>query len=185
MIIGKKGQGKTTLVRQNLNNTLQNIVVVDVSAEYQQVGLTNIYNLNTLKEILEKNKFFKINYNFTDEKDIDKLIQILMQKGDMLIIFDEAHRVIKEKSIDLLIRYSRRLEINIIFVSHRIYDIPPILRSQLDMLCIFRMQEIRDIEYLEKFLYSFDTKSLRLLQKFQYIEYNVVNDNFLKKELDF
>jgi DNA helicase HerA-like ATPase len=185
VILGKKGTGKTTLAKRIINQSLNKIIVLDVTGEYRENNkLTNIYDTQTLREIVENNRYYRINYNFVDEKELDIIIKTIMTDSNITVVFDEAHEVIKEKSVLRLIRYSRHLNLNLIFVSHRIYDIPTILRSQMDYICIFRMQELRDLEYLEKFLRT-PPEEIRSLDKFEYIEYNINTEFFSKKRLTF
>jgi len=84
-----------------------------------------------------------------------------------------------------LIRLSRNRDIDLFFVSHRIYDFPLILRGNLDKLILFKIQSLADLDYIKKYISEIEIKIVRDLERFNYLEIDMDKDIILKKSLTF
>lgn len=183
VIIGKQGQGKTTLAKSLIKSSLKNIIIFDMTGEYH--SLKNFNNINTFTKLkdLINNNFFKIVFHLKKPEHLKYLIPIIMDKKNLEIYFDEAHIIMREKITTLLIRYSRQLFIDLFFISHRIYDMPVLIRGMLNKLILFRLQSVEDQEYLKKFLGNDLTDIIKGLDQFCYIEIDIQTGVQTKKSL--
>ena len=183
-IIGKKGQGKTTLIKQILKKWIKNTIIFDVSEEYKNIpGFISVQKYGQFKKIFLKNNY-KIVFDLTRPEHIKYFIPFIMT-GNNSIFFDESHTIIKEPSIMRLIRLSRNRDIDLFFVSHRIYDFPLILRGNLDKLILFKIQSLADLDYIKKYISEIEIKIVRDLERFNYLEIDMDKDIILKKSLTF
>ena len=184
LIIGKKGQGKTTYLKKHIKNSLARIIIFDVNGEFRE--LKNFKNINLYNEYRQelKSKKFKINFKLQEAEHLQFLIPAILNTGNMNIYFDESHLVIKQLAVERLIRFARNKEINLYFVSHRIYDFPVLIRGMVDKIIFFRIQCLADLKYIREYVSIVDIEDIKQLDKFNYIDVDMDAGIINKKKLD-
>jgi hypothetical protein len=159
IIVGKKGHGKSTFVKQKIeNNFHEKFFVVDINNEYKKARNLRKFN-STLEMIVQGAKQKNVN-----------------------LIFEEYHSLTPEEVnlTERLIRLMRHYNITIFLLTHRIYDITPLIRNMVDHLIIFRLQEKRDKDYISNFI---DQDINFNIEQFSYYHYNCLSDNIEKNKL--
>jgi DNA helicase HerA-like ATPase len=83
---------------------------------------------------------------------IDALIPALEAVGNLAMFIDEAHRFCRHEYVPPRIlqlgRWARSIGIDIVFVTHRLTDLSPDIRSVLTYLVMFQTDEPRDVAEL-------------------------------------
>jgi hypothetical protein len=80
---------------------------------------------------------------------LDSLVPDLEAIGNLALIVDEAHRFcrheyVPERLVELP-RWARSIGIDVVFVTHRLVDLSPDLRTVLTYLVLFHSDEPRDL----------------------------------------
>jgi len=80
---------------------------------------------------------------------LDSLVPALEAVGNLCLIVDEAHRFcrheyVPERLVELP-RWARSIGIDVVFVTHRLMDLSPDLRTVLTYLVLFHSDEPRDL----------------------------------------
>jgi len=81
---------------------------------------------------------------------LDSLVPSLEAIGNLALIVDEAHRFcrheyVPERLVELP-RWARSIGIDVVFVTHRLVDLSPDLRTVLTYLVMFHSDEPRDLD---------------------------------------
>jgi len=163
-VFGKKGSGKSYLVKKALKK-MNRYIIVDPMHEYNGV-ICNSYHevVDVLVEYLEYN--FKIVYRPPNDEDIDNFFQILNtdEMVDYTFVMEEAdlhcsawylHPEIKK-----LTRYGRHSGRNLIFVSRRPAAVSRDMTSQMDVMISFTQIEPIDLKYFSNFRFNRDVETL-------------------------
>lgn len=170
-ILGKRGQGKTSLMQTLFNNAKKLSFYISIFRPNFKIDNCLIHN--NLNDLLRKEKEKNKNkrYCIFNLNDVKVLLNILSKYNDINIFIDEI-RVYFEKGkvideIDYLIRYTRTQNINLILTTHRPKAFTPDILSLSDLYVLFKLDNIRDVQYLEGC--HIDTSKLPILQPFQFI----------------
>jgi len=96
-------------------------------------------------------------YDLTPEQlqqALASLVASVRAVGDCAVIFDEAHHFASRRNAppELLAfsRGSRRYGVDLVYVTHRLYDIHVDIRANLTQLILFRTIEQRDLDVLTR-----------------------------------
>jgi ABC-type dipeptide/oligopeptide/nickel transport system ATPase component len=168
-IIGKKGSGKSYLIKTKFLKNVKRYIVIDTLQEYTQgvifddVSLVHEY----LKEHI--NDSYKIIFRPKNDGDVDMLLSLTVMINNYTLIIEEvdfyADTFHINENILYNIKYGRHFSRNLVWISRSPYEINRFLTRQTDVIICFNQTEPRDIEYLNK--YSFD-KNIKMLEKYEY-----------------
>ena len=173
LILGRKGEGKTTLLKMLLLERVslgRDIVVIDPLQQFPR-------------------EFSEVTY-FTSDDDKENLEVLgrLYNRGSVDIFIDELDLLTtaqdSQKSITRkLFRYARNKDINLYSTAKRTSNINKDSLSNADILCIFKTTEGNDLKRLRE-VYEIDPEELKRLNKFEYIEVNLNKGLHKKKKID-
>jgi hypothetical protein len=170
-VFGKKGTGKTTLVKTVISR-LPRVVVFDTLAEY--TGGVFIYDPQSFIDYLKLNldRLYKIVLRCDNDEDFSICFEACRAVYDGTLVVEEidfyCSPTFIEPSLQKLIKYGRHRQINLIGVSRRAAEVNRNLTAQSDCIVTFQQEENRDIEYMSRRIGAENAESLRGLGKFEY-----------------
>jgi DNA helicase HerA-like ATPase len=171
VVFGKKGSGKTTLVKRSAS-FLSRVVIFDPLSEYAD-GVV-ISDAASLAEYLRVNHAgkFKIIFRAEDDQVFSEAFYACRNMYDMTIIIEEVDNFCSpydiEENLRGIIRYGRHRQLSIIGVSRRPAEVSRHLTAQADCIISFIQNEPRDIAYLKSRLSNEDCEQIKSLPEYQY-----------------
>lgn len=183
-ILGKTGFGKSTLTRE-LIQPIKRKIIVDPHAQNEGYWY-DCYDLNSFIEMIENKNQFSINCIFEDTEDYAKLFVLCWHLENFLLVIDEISIFAESFKIDetllKIITRGRLKNISLLWNTQRPALINRTLTSQAYVLISFRLNDIRDLAYLN--LDKDLKEKLVNLAKFDYVfiygSKNELNDFFKK-----
>ena len=151
-VLGMKGSGKTTLVKEMVSDW-DRVVIVDANGEYEDGtiawGLEE--SVNALQRY-ENAQRFTLSLRLERKEDSLKILRLTYLLSDVLVVIDEASlyssAAFMPDEIGRLVRFGRHKQISLFFVARRASEIPRDITANSDIVVSFRQQEPRDKEYL-------------------------------------
>lgn len=168
LVFGKRGSGKTTLVKELLKKH-DRYIVIDKLGEYPGVIVSN--EMQALRIMRKKPEDFKIIIRLEEPRP--QLFDILYCVTDYLLVVEElsffcsSHKI--DKGLFSIMAYGRHRGIDFIGVTQRPAQMNPLIRTQADTVYSFKMCEPIDQKYLE----AYGLKNLEKLKQFKYIRKEV------------
>lgn len=171
VIFGKKGCGKTSWVKKNLEE-YDRIIIIDTLNEYGDVAI--LKKIEELPEFENRDKF-KIRVVPLDILDFNLILLYIWQRfKNVLVIIDEFGYWVSSYSmpepLKYLLRFGRHIKVNIWAVIRRPYEAGREITALADKFIIFKLTEPRDLDYFREYDKELPEK-IENLQKFEYIEY--------------
>lgn len=177
-IFGKRGSGKTYLIKHVIPNCVAPVIVFDILNNYN-----NLENSEETSKMTDVMNFLKNHYNYKKSPDfygkpknnilivkphdvdlfIDFISAGLWQFYGGTLVLDEADAINYQNApqFDSLIRYGRNRGIHLLTGCRRPYELSRNITAGANAIYIFQTQEPRDIEYYSKTLIGKDL-SLKL-----------------------
>lgn len=143
-ILGRKGQGKTTLCRKLLSES-RRAVVVDVLNEYNMpvIGIDELV-------ALKKQSDFRVRVCCEDLAEVPLALARLPTRS--LVVLDElglySGPTQPMPELERLYRFGRHLEVRLVAVARRPTELPRIVTALTDCWAIFKTTEPRDLAFL-------------------------------------
>lgn len=171
-IFGKKGSGKSILSKQFMLETGGRVVFL---SPVESISLRHIetWEFDKIPDImtgLRPGEILVVRRADTIALDLIAC-QALIDGNGFTIVIDEMDRYSDSNEFKDLIHYSRHFNVNIIANTRRYTDVPRLLTSQSDLLCVFATNEPRDLEYLRQFTSREFAESTKTLPQYYYLEY--------------
>lgn len=153
-VIGKRGKGKTTLVKQLIQeSSAQKVYILDYLGEYG--------NLESEKVYIGRGGLYEFCEKVWNESD---------PSYESLAVFDEVDLYSRDDPhLGFMYRYSRHKAVSLVAVSRRFYDLPTIVRALTDEFIFFQITEERDLQYLRRLVSQEYLNTLMNLPTFSYI----------------
>ena len=183
IIIGRKGSGKSYLIKHLFLRQFDSFVIDDhvmerTRNEYADYGFRTRY----LSEIMSKPRVNYYDYQ-KDDSSFEKIWNAVKAHanrwGDTLFVIDEAHIHFSKKSLPVaqkeVLHENRHYGTGIILASQRIYDINPIAYKQADYIILFYTREPREIEFLRKYISSEVAEIVKTLKQYYFLLFDVNN----------
>lgn len=184
---GKRGSGKTTVIRGNLENMKAPVVVLDILGNFDDpsfVQTTTIaecvenvrYYIAAPKE--EKRKLQKIIVLKCSNPDaaIDFLSATLWESHGGTLVIDEADGFNETNApcFDQIVRYGRNRGVDIVTGCRRPAEISRNITAGANRVFIFQTQEPRDVDYFESTVLGEKAEILMKIPKFHglFVDYD-------------
>lgn len=159
-IVGKKGTGKTSRIKEILiQGKYDQVFVLDFLYEYRTYASDTTCVSHDPREIAFfcKSSWEKCR---TDIKSV--------------MVLDEIHLYGKNDfDINFIYRCARHANLDIIASSQRFYDLPVIVRSQTNRFDTFQITEPRDLQYLSQILDKSILSTIQNLKTLQYVQLSI------------
>ena len=168
-MVGRKGHGKSSLVKQRIQHE-DRLIIRDPRKEYRQ-GVIFTSFLDLMQELEREPKTFQCICRFEDPEDDDSLLAFVRDFRNITFVAEEVDEICKPQSVhpdfEWMLKYGRHYGIDVYAVSRRPAETNVMLRSQADTIISFKQSEPADLEYLAK--RGFDPAQLKSLEKFQFV----------------
>lgn len=171
-IFGKRGAGKTHMIKHAIQNCEAPIIVLDILGNFDQIpesyqtdslsdALSTIKNYNRYEAASDNEREFMdevapvIVLQPSDPDDAIDFVSALLwhERGGTLVI-DEADgfSITNAPCFDQLIRYGRNRGVHVLTGCRRPYELNRNITAGANCIYIFQTQEPRDIDYFAKTL---------------------------------
>lgn len=171
-IFGKKGSGKSVLSKEYLV-TMGGRVVFLSPVEDLPYRYTEVWEFEAIGDrmsALKKGEILVVRR--ADSMALDLIAcQALIDGEGFTIVIDEMDRYSDSQEYLDMIHYARHFNINIVANTRRYTDVPRLLTSQSDTLCVFATQEPRDLDYLRQFTSKEFTERIPTIPEYHFLEY--------------
>lgn len=142
LIVGGIGSGKTTLAQLALKYSRRAVIITAFGDEFGCVKTANVAELAKHERVC-----------FTSDDDVlnDIAMRFAYEKGNLLLIVDEAHLFFESGELQKVIRYSRHKKLDVVLLSHCFFDVDRVNRMQMHNILVFRIGEPYELGYIERF----------------------------------
>lgn len=174
-VIGRKGCGKTTLVKAMLFDKTR-LVIIDSIAEYDGLGLPVL--IPDLERALDKPQF-RVRVFPQCQEDVDYIAGVCYATGEasgaIWVCQDEAGKWQNPSDITpnvkALLNYGRHAHVNQIYAVRRPVELHRDTTAQTDAFYIFNTVEPRDVDYLAGVIGRANAESLKNLAHYEYVRF--------------
>jgi len=174
-VFGRRGSGKTTLIRRLIPTQKRPIIVIDVLGNFVNDGWDVAYSLKSGLESLAAYLRDKENHSGTIvvvdsdiNRTIDYFCSALWKIGGGTLVLDEvdAFSIAESPCFDEAIRYGRNRGIDVITGCRRPAELSRNITAGADIAFIFNTHEPRDILYYSEFVGDELALTLRRLPQY-------------------
>ena len=174
LILGKRGGGKSYLVKQHLEG-FNRFLVYDTLGEYTQGVI--FQDIPSLVEFWQKHyqEDFRLVYQpLQPEEDFAAVCELVWACGNMVLVVEEIDRFTDSHSLGFefanIVQRGRHRHITLIALSQRPYRVNRTLSSQVKEMYTFKQNEPRDIDFISEFIGE-DVERIRELPLYNYIHW--------------
>lgn len=157
VVIGKKGSGKSTLVREIVAER-KRVAVIDSLAEYDESdGCRVVYEDECVDAMIDaaQSKTFRLSLRRLEIEDNLDLLRLAYEIEDYLLVVEETSLYVTASvlpsEVAQLIRYGRHKRIDQCYVARRPSELHRDLTANADNIVCFQTQEPRDLVYLRNY----------------------------------
>jgi len=178
LVIGKRGSGKSVLVKHMIRNE-RRLVIYDIMSEYTEAvtfdDTQKLWLVNFWRQVYKGN--FRIVYRPLRPKDeIDWLAQAVYALGDLTFVVEEIDAVCTPFDMSpwmqAIIQRGRHMNIEMIGVTPAPFGIHRDLTRQAKDIFVFRTKEPRDIQYLRRLLGEAIEAKLVALEQYEFVHWS-------------
>jgi ABC-type nitrate/sulfonate/bicarbonate transport system ATPase subunit len=143
LIVGKLGVGKSTLASYALDQYDKALVLTNFPEDF------DCHVTQDLNEIIEfeNKKVCFLNDNLTEN---EIAMTFAYEMGNRLLIIDEAHLYQDSQAFKKIMRYSRHKRLDVILISHSLFDFARMNRSLVHNIISFKMTEAYELSHMER-----------------------------------
>lgn len=193
-IFGKRGSGKTHLIRESLESFPGPVAVIDVLGNFhiettnEDTGETELLYPTTT----DTAEFIGWLENYDPENSDENKIFVLMPsdpnialdyvcaalweiRGGTLVLDEvDAFKISEAPCFDKIIRYGRNYDINLVTGCRRPAEISRNITAGANKILVYQTQEPRDVEYFEDTVLGTEAQKLPSMLKFHglYVDYD-------------
>lgn len=181
-IFGRRGSGKTHLIRKNLEKFPGPVAVVDILGNFidedeMPEGFQHTDSISEFVEWLDRysnsedqenqNKIFVLTPDDPNE-GLDFACAALweIQQGTLVLDEVDGFRIAEVPYFDKVIRYGRNRDIHLVTGCRRPAEISKNITAGADRVFIYRTTEPRDIEYYKSTVLDLDAEKLMTMPKY-------------------
>lgn len=179
---GKRGAGKTTAIKGQLEDCRGPVVVCDILGNFQNPEWVLV---DTPSQAIEKMKYYLENPDSQKiivvkcadpDLTVDYVSAALWEAGGGTLVLDEADgfSLATAPCFDNLVRYGRNRNVDIITGCRRPAEISRNITAGANKLFAFQTQEPRDIEYFRSTVFGDEAERLTTIEKYHglFIDYD-------------
>jgi hypothetical protein len=172
VILGRRGSGKSFLIKNFLRTARLRFVIYDPLGEYG--GFMQADNAHDILDYVEAEESFI--YTSDQDADFERFCQIIYEATDYYIVIDEIDLFTQAgnmpQSLRKIVRYGRHKNLGLIVISRRPAAMPREITSQADFILSFTQHEPNDLKYLAEFMTTPNAEALKSLPKYGYKIYD-------------
>src|SRR5574342_518648 len=142
LIIGKLGTGKSTLAKYASEQYEKVMIITSFKDDFENCAI--ISNLEDLQD------YNKICFISDDNVENEIAIRLTYELGNRLLIIDEAHLYQDSDSFKKIMRYSRHKNLDVILISHLLFDFARLNRSLVHNIVSFHITEPYELSHMER-----------------------------------
>lgn len=191
-IFGKRGSGKTNLIRENLENYPKPVAVIDVLGNFQledEDGEPLYPTTTSISEFIEW--LDESRHQPDDDPEFPKIFVLMpsdpslaldfvssvfweMKGGTLVLDEVDAFKISEAPCYDQVIRYGRNYDINMVTGCRRPAEISRNITAGANKIYVFQTQEPRDVDYFEETVLGTEAQKLPTLPKFHglFVDYD-------------
>lgn len=140
LVVGRLGCGKTYFAGRMADH-YRRVVYVSTFPEFGAPVVSDIRGL-TRHEI--------VSFSSDDWLENEIAIRYAYERGDGLLVVDEAHVYAESTELQRVVRYSRHRRLDVVLISHGFFDFARVNRQLFHTLILFNIREPYDLSYLER-----------------------------------
>jgi hypothetical protein len=170
LILGRRGQGKTLLgYSLFIGAKKQSFFISTFNPVYINKNVKVIKSVNEF--LKDPEQYQKIYFSFSQDNDFELIFNTLSKQQNINIFIDEISMWVNSykvnDSISYMVKYGRTYSLNLFLIARRPQEFNPLLMSQADCLLAFNIQNVRDLDYLNR-SYSENFDILNNLNQFEF-----------------
>jgi len=170
VIIGRKGHGKTTLLKLLLRG-LKRYAIFDVLGAYRDFGAL----VPTAADVCVYDKAVYVPHSEGIDEEYEAFAAAGLRCGNRTIVLDEAHWIYRPKGIkrnaQLVLRLGRHVAVGLWLATHRVLDLAKLVYQQADHLFLGQILVHRDLDELRRIYGPIVNKAKELRpREFLYID---------------
>jgi len=149
LIVGMTGTGKSGLTERIIQHE-RRVLIYDPNREYEGTSTINVSSGGRFRVRTE---------------NVDDACDLAFRAGRCLLVLDDAGDFLSHplpEELEKVVRLGRHREVNLIITGHRIVDLAPLARAQLDAIVSFRSHLPSDLNMLLQ--YGFDPEVVKNLK---------------------
>ena len=180
LIFGKRGSGKTTLMKKLIEDQTR-LIIYDPMWEYSDATLKIFQNQMDLIKFLKKrgDTLFRIVYQPQQPtQEFNFVCQLVYCLYDVIFACEEidlgtSHNY-TPPPLERIICQGRHKGISLYATTRRPPEVPKLLTSQANKLYVFKMHEPKDLAYFKEIMGD-QAEKIKELKPYQYLFYDVDN----------
>lgn len=166
-VFGRRGSGKTTMIRNAIDFAVAPVVVVDILGNFDELDAYHAKNIADAVSFVRDYKAAEAAGTLTDETSpvvvlqapdpneaVDYMSSVLMLVEGGTLVLDEVDAISTAQNgapvFDQVIRYGRNRNVNVLTGCRRPAEVDRNLTAGANRIYIFQTTEPRDIEYFRK-----------------------------------
>jgi hypothetical protein len=158
VVIGRKGSGKSTLVREIVLER-QRVFVMDALKEYGPECGCDVVDedacLDAIVDAYERRRRFRLSLRCLETEDNLDLIDVCYECPGVTVVVEETSLYVSPTTLPTpiaqMVRYGRHQQIDQVYVARRPSELHRDLTANADVIVTFQQQEPRDLLYLRSF----------------------------------
>ena len=187
-IFGKRGSGKTTTIKGQLENCRGPVVVIDVLGNFNDEQYVQVEKIDDCVRVVrhyvqssDKSELQKIIVLKPADPDVavDYMSAVLWECGGGTLVLDEVDcfSVSAAPCYDQLIRYGRNRNIDLITGCRRPAELSRNITAGANKLFVFQTQEPRDVDYYESTVLGADAEKLMAIPQYTglFVDYDLAS----------
>lgn len=182
VVIGRRRAGKTTLVKKLLIPQYVRsgigVVIDDHVGEYK---LPNFLITTNVKAVLYNKHVVLLDREASDEWFADFMNMLKKRykrtRWRTVVVVDEAYNHFERRKLPQpqaqLLRLGRHYGLGVVLITHRLYDLSPLVYKIANKIIIFRTTEPRELDFIRKYVGYGAEEYVRKLLQYEYIVVDV------------
>ena len=178
-ILGRKGQGKTTLAKKLLAYSTR-IIVIDTIAEYTELPAASIQHIDKLFTLDR----FAARLIPDSKQSFIAMLAALARHNNFMLVIDETGCWQSVNDIPAIlfniVRFGRHQQINQCYIARRPTELNRMLTAMTDIFYILQTTEPRDLQYFQQIVTRTAIDKIKHLQQYQYLKYDTSKPKLLQ-----